>query len=232
VSLRADEDTVEALTEVLSPDERDRAACYRFDGDRQAFIAARGTLRLILSLYLGIGPEDLAFHYGDYGKPELTMDSDLQFNLSHAGDVALIAVTHNRQLGVDVEPVRALPDADDIVERFFSAREVAVYRSLPPPARPEAFFTCWTRKEAFIKALGDGLTHPLDAFDVTVRPEEPAALLCVRGETESPRWHMEALPIDSGYAATVAIEGSPCTVTCWDSAELVDEHASSMLAPI
>lgn len=228
-SLRVD---AEALIALLAPDERDRARCFRFERDREAFIVARGTLRLVLSRYLGIAPEDLVFRYGDHGKPELAMDSDVQFNLSHAGDVALIAVARSRQLGVDVEPIRALPDADRIVERFFSSREVAVYRSLPSPARPEAFFTCWTRKEAFIKALGDGLTHPLDAFDVTVCPEEPAALRWVRGVASPPPWHFEALSIDPGYAATVVVEGAPCPVTCWDSAELVDTHASSMLASV
>ncbi|GAB5535923.1 MAG: 4'-phosphopantetheinyl transferase superfamily protein [Rubricoccaceae bacterium] len=230
MSLRVESEAVGTLRELLTSDERDRARCFRFDRDRDAFVVTRGALRRILSRYLNRQPEAIAFRYGTYGKPELAMDSDLQFNVTHAGDIALIAVARGRQLGIDVEPVRVLPDADAIVERFFSANEVAVYRSLPASARPKAFFTCWTRKEAFIKALGDGLTHPLDAFDVTVRPDEPAKLLRVRGVAEPPPWHVEALPIDLGYAATVAVEGSPCAVTCWDAGELVDTPASPMLA--
>lgn len=229
-SLRADAELVERLGELLSADEQERAACFRFERDRREFIVARGTLRVVLSRYLDTHPEDLTFRYGPYGKPELATPTDLQFNLTHAGEVALIAVTRDRQLGVDVEPVRVLPDADRIVERFFSAQEVEAYRSLPASTRPAAFFACWTRKEAFIKALGDGLTHPLDAFDVTVRPEEPAMLLRVRGATEPSPWYLEALPVGPGYAATVAVQGDPCVITCWNSAGLVDDYAHSLLA--
>ena len=225
VALRVDTETVDALHSVLSPDESQRAACYRFERDRQAFIVARGALRFVLGRYMNRSPEDIHFGYGAHGKPELVDMPDLQFNLSHAGDVALIAVARERALGVDVEPVRALPDADAIVGRFFSPLEVAVYRSLPEPARPEAFFTCWTRKEAFIKALGDGLTFPLGDFDVTVHPDEPALLLGVRDVAPPPEWHLRALPVDPGYVATVAVEGPPCTITYGDARQLMSSLA-------
>ena len=220
----------DALATLLSPEEQARAASFRFDRDRDAFIVARGQLRLLLSGYLGRLPEDVAFEYGAQGKPALASPTDLQFNLSRAGDMALYAFAWGRQLGVDVEPVRALPDADATVERFFSAEEVAVYRGLPEDQRPAAFFACWTRKEAFIKALGEGLTHPLDAFDVTVRPDEPATLLRVRGASTPRRWHLQSLPVGPGMAATVAMEGRPCPVACWQTSHLVDAYLSEALA--
>ena len=202
------------LADVLSPDEHARAARFRFDRDRRRFVAARGRLRLLLSRYLDQVPESIAFAYGTQGKPSVP---SLAFNVSHAGDLALYAFARSRRVGVDVEPVRPLDDADRIVDRFFSALETAAYRALPDAARAAAFVTCWTRKEAFIKALGEGLSHPLDAFDVTVRADEPARLLATRRETvAAAQWAMQAVPVGAGYAATVAADGPPWHLVCFD----------------
>lgn len=207
------------LEPLLASDERDRAARYRSSHDRHQFIAARGQLRLILSRYLGGEPEAITFRYGAQGKPEVAA---LQFNVSHAGELALFAVARSRRVGIDVEKIRALPDADRLVDRFFSDHEAAVYRALPVEDRREAFVTCWTRKEAFVKALGEGLSYPLDAFDVSVRPDQPASLLALRGDpSATAQWRLQALPIAEGYTATIAAESPPWELVCLDASALV-----------
>ena len=198
-----------ALAALLAPDERQRAGRFVYDRDRRAYVAARGRLREILGRYLGRAPERVHFEYGARGKPELRGDTSIQFNVSHSGAWAVIAVARGRRVGVDVEAVRPLADADLVADRWFSAREAAAYQALPVEARTEAFFACWTRKEAFIKALGDGLSYPLDAFDVPVRPGTPAALLATRDPTVSAAdWSLVDVPAPSGYLAAVAVEGA------------------------
>jgi 4'-phosphopantetheinyl transferase len=207
---------MERLAVLLSPDEHRRAARFRFDRDHRRFVVARGHLRLLLGRYLACEPSEIVFRYGAHGKPELP---GLQFNLSHAGEVALYAFAQTRTVGIDVEVVRALDDADRLVDRFFSAHEVSAYRALSAETRRRAFTACWTRKEAFIKALGEGLTHPLDAFDVTVHPDEPPTLLDVRGGDPA-RWDMRALPVGDEYAATLVADTPPWTVRCLDASAL------------
>ena len=221
--LDLDEESMDAMEALLATEERARAARFRFRRDRRRYVAACGQLRSTLSGYLGCTPEAITFQYGAHGKPEV---SALEFNVSHTGDIALYAVALKRRVGIDVEAVRALADADRIVDRFFSAREVEAYRALPAEERADAFVTCWTRKEAFIKALGEGLSHPLDAFDVTVRSDEPATLLAARRDpAAADRWHMQALPVGAGYAATVTAEDPPWDLTCFDASARVPRHA-------
>lgn len=202
---------LERLHATLSPDEVARAARFRFEQDRRRFVAARGLLRAILSRYLDRPPSELAFEYGPFGKPSLapgTAQPLLHFNLSHAGGLALYVLACDRRVGVDLEQVRPLPDMAALVERFFAEREKAEFRALPPAGQQEAFFTCWTRKEAYIKARGDGLTFPLHAFDVTIRFSEPAILRSVSGDTaEAARWSLRSIRPGAGYVATVAVEG-------------------------
>lgn len=208
VPLDPDADRLGALRGFLDSVERARVARFRYDRDRRAFVAARGGLREILGARLGVRPEAVRFRYGARGKPEVE-GGGVRFNLSHAGRWAVVAVAHSRRVGVDVEPVRVLPDADAIAERFFSDREVAAYRALPAAARPEAFFACWTRKEAFIKALGDGLRYPLDAFDVPVDPAAPGALLDIRDPAfRTDDWELRDVPAPLGYRAALVAEGS------------------------
>jgi 4'-phosphopantetheinyl transferase len=196
------------LLAILSPDEQTRAARFRFERDRIRFAAARGALRQILSRYSGRAPADLTFEYSRYGKPALANGSPLSFNISHSGDWAICAVMLSRRLGVDIELLRPDLASDTIAERFFSPREVATLRSLPEPEQPAAFFRCWTRKEAFVKARGEGLSLPLDRFDVSLRAGEPAALLSTLDDPlEAARWSLAALPAPPGYEATVAVEG-------------------------
>lgn len=194
---------------LLSDAERHRASRFLFDRDRDRFIVARARLRQLLGARLGARPESVELVYGSHGKPALApwlADSALRFNVSHCGDVTLYAFSRGREIGIDVEAVRVLPDADDIAARFFSQRENRAYRALEPRDRPLGFFQCWTRKEAFIKALGDGLSYPLDRFDVSLTPGEPAKILRVE-VTPGARcgWRMESWSPVPGFVAAVVI---------------------------
>ncbi len=154
----------------------------------------------------------MRFAYTTYGKPLLadeTGASGLRFNLTHSHGLALLAVTRGREIGVDVERIRDNLEGEKLAERFFSPREVAALRSLPPELRREAFFHCWTRKEAYIKAVGKGLSLPLDQFDVTLHPGEPAALLATRHDSEeAQRWSMRSLAPGEGYVGALARRGA------------------------
>ena len=210
---------VQSLQNTLVIEELRRAERYYFQKDRKHFIVARGVLRDILGRYLKIEPGQLRFCHNPYGKPGLageTGGETLCFNVSHSHGLALYAITRDRAVGVDVEFIRPDLATEDIAERFFSPREVAVLRTLPANIQPEAFFNCWTRKEAYIKAKGKGLSIPLDQFDVSLAPGEPATLLSVNGESkEASRWSLQELDVGSGYAAALAAEGHDWQLKCW-----------------
>jgi len=212
-------DAVAALAETLSGDERDRAARFHFERDRRRFTAARGGLRALLAAYLGVTPAAVAFEYGAHGKPrvaEAPAGGDLRFNVSHSAGVALYAVARGREVGVDVEGHREDFATAEIAERFFSPAERRALSALPPERRCEAFFACWSRKEAYIKARGLGLSLALDAFDVSLAPGEPAALLATRDDpAERDRWSLRALDPGPGLAGAIAAEGRDWTLSCW-----------------
>ena len=175
-------------------------------------MVAHATLRHILAGYLGVAPADLVFVTSGHGKPSLT-PSALRFNLSHSHGIGLCAVTLGREVGVDVEGIRPLDDLEDLAERVFSARERAALHSLAGTERVSGFFTAWARKEAFIKALGEGLSHPLDRFDVTLTPGAPARVERVDGDAlAAARWSLFPVTIDPGYAAAVAVEARGLTL--------------------
>jgi 4'-phosphopantetheinyl transferase len=207
------------LAQTLSADEHMRAERFYFEQDRKHFIIARGFLRTILASYVDIEPSRLQFCYGSYGKPVLaeTFAKDkLRFNLSHSQGLALYAITREREIGVDIEYVRPIPEAEQIAERFFSARENAVFRALPPSHKPKAFFNCWTRKEAYVKAIGDGLAWPLNQIEVSLAPEQPARLLSIASDSLSAeRWELQELTPAYSYVAALAVEGHNCRLACW-----------------
>lgn len=211
---------VERLARVLSPDERARADRFRFVQDRQRFIVGRGVLRTILSRYVGVESSGLRFRYESHGKPALDGPlgpGTVRFNVAHSQALALYAITEGRDIGVDLESLRPIPDAEEIAGRFFSPRENAVFHEVPFDLKTEAFLNCWTRKEAFVKALGDGLTHPLDRFDVSLAPGEPARLLWVEAMPEAVfRWSLRELAPAPGYIAALAVEGHDWHLACWD----------------
>jgi 4'-phosphopantetheinyl transferase len=203
----------------LAADEQTRAERFYFQRDREHFIAARGVLRAILGGYLNRAPECLSFCYSSYGKPSLAGESGenaLRFNVAHSHGVALYAVTRGREVGIDLERIRFDLAVAEIAERFFSRREVAMLRALPTEAQRQAFFRCWTRKEAYIKARGEGLSLPLDQFDVSLAPGEPAAVLGTQPDpSEASRWSLqEVIPVP-GYAAALAVAGHGWRLTCW-----------------
>ena len=194
---------------VLTDEERDRARRFVFDRDRDRFIGARACLRQLLAARLGTPPDSVDLVYGAHGKPALApgyADTGLRFNVSHCDDLTLYAFSCGREIGIDVEAVRPIGDADDIAARFFSQRENRAYRVLEPSDRPLGFFQCWTRKEAFIKALGDGLSYPLDRFDVSLTPGEPAQILRVE-DTPGDRcgWRLESWSPAPGFVAAVVM---------------------------
>ncbi|HVF92188.1 MAG TPA: 4'-phosphopantetheinyl transferase superfamily protein [Blastocatellia bacterium] len=214
---------VEALLKILSPDEEERAARFYFQKDRDHYTVARGSLRLILARYLDAEARDLRFSYSEYGKPSLISpgtEADLRFNLSHSGHLALAGVTYGRDIGIDIEQVREDFAGGKIAERFFSEREVACLRSMPDDWQAKAFFSCWTRKEAYIKARGEGLSMPLDKFDVAFAPGEAPALLATRIDPrEVERWSLHDIGIDEGFAAALAVEGRDLRLDFWSLPE-------------
>jgi 4'-phosphopantetheinyl transferase len=211
--------SVEHLQRSLSADERQRAARFYFPRDRRRFTVARGVLRDILGRYLKLPPSALGFGYSAYGKPSLAIGADadlLRFNLSHSHEMALFAITWGREIGVDIEYLQREIACEEIAERFFSPQERASLRALPAAVKQRAFFNCWTRKEAYIKAHGEGLSLPLDQFDVSLVPGEPAALLATRSDPwEALRWSLQALTMDPDYVAALAVEGHGWQCHCW-----------------
>jgi 4'-phosphopantetheinyl transferase len=205
-TLQVSSATESACYELLTSEERARAARYRLGRPRNDFILTRGTLRSLLARYGGMTPQDLSFRYSEYGKPLLDGKSDLRFNVSHTDGLALIAFVRTREIGVDVEKINAAPDVRKLAERFFSVRERHSLESLSGEDLQAAFFRCWTRKEAYIKARGDGLSLPLHQFDVSVAPNESRALLATRPDpSEAGRWILQDLSVSHGYVAALAV---------------------------
>jgi len=215
VSLVGERQDYEGYWATLAPDEKARAERYHFDRDRVRFVVARGVLRMILGRYLNLEPQEVRFSYTEYGKPYLPYNlasSDITFNLTHSHDLAVLAVTRARQIGVDLEFVRPDLASESIAERFFARDEVTTLFSLPPLVRTQAFFHCWTRKEAFIKAVGEGLSYPLNQFTVAFTPEDPPALLEIRGSvTEARRWALFELAPGEGYVGALAVQRKDTT---------------------
>jgi 4'-phosphopantetheinyl transferase len=210
VSIQASVTIVDQFRSLLSADETARAARFLFEHLQHSFILARGALRILLGRYLNTAPADLAFTYGAKGKPALAGPASLQFNASHSGDLALFAFTMGCELGVDIEAVRPMPDLEDVARRFFCADETAELMALSPGQRDQAFFLCWTRKEAYIKATGEGLSSPLDAFRVTLRPGDPARMVHLeRDPIAAQAWTLHDLALDPRYAAALAYRDSP-----------------------
>ena len=218
-SLNRTEAQVEILKHTLVAEELRRAGRYHFHKDREHFIVARGLLRTILGRYLNTEPGQVRFCYGAHGKPALSRvfgDETLRFNLSHSHGLALFAVSRGRELGVDLEYIQSHLAGDQIVERFFSPREVALLRALPKDVQREAFFIFWTRKEAFIKATGKGLSLPLNQFEVSLVSGEAITLLSANGDhQEASRWSLQTLAAGSGYAAAVCVEGHDWRLKGW-----------------
>jgi 4'-phosphopantetheinyl transferase len=204
---------LEGLKHVLSEEEKNRAERFCFDQDRTRHIVAHGVLRIILSYYSGGDPSEQKFTQNEFGKPALAENCDLRFNISHSGDQVLYGITKDREIGVDIEEIRTVENADQIVERFFSPHERIAFLALPANMKDEAFFTIWTRKEAYIKAQGQGLSLPLDQFTISFLPEEPVRLIeTEHNKDEQQRWSMHEVSVHPEYLAAVAVKGHDVTL--------------------
>ena len=209
-SLTRDQATLRSFESTLADDERARAERFIFESDRDHFVAAHGFLRNLLGRYLHCPPKTAVFTYGPHGKPFVTShgsEPHVCFNLSHSRGVALVAIGYKRQIGIDIELIRPEFAGDEIAKRYFSTKEIDELGKLPVELRTEGFFLCWTRKEAYVKARGDGLHVPLDTFSVSVSPDAPATL----SSADESRWRIESfvpsLVSEPEYVASVVAEG-------------------------
>jgi len=197
----------------LSEDERVRAERYLFPEHRRRFVARHGILREILARYLQVEPATVQFEYLELGKPQLARPADarLQFNISHSGDLALYAVALDSPVGVDIEIARPVPDCLALASRFFSPVEYQGLLATPPALQEAAFLRCWTRKEAFVKAHGKGLSLPLDGFTVTFDRESPPRVLDATVADPS-EWVLQDVGNEPEYFGSVAVRGNQCQV--------------------
>jgi 4'-phosphopantetheinyl transferase len=215
LSLDASPAKLRRLAAILSPDEKERAKRFRRKGDGERYTIARGTLRLLLGLHLTVEPERLRFSYSPLGKPELAGEdaqSGLSFSVSHSGDQALLALARRRRIGVDLERVCSGVNVLELAERFFSPNEFKILRSLPPGIQREAFYCGWTRKEAYLKARGEGISSGLDSVEVSLIPGERAIIKKVSDDPNvSENWILEHLLPAPNYIGAVATEGHNLT---------------------
>jgi len=221
---------------MLSSVERMKAERFRFSKDRNHYVIRRGILRVVLGRYLEHRPSEIDFCYGPFGKPEIKGDlagGGLNFNDSHSGDLAVYAVTRACPLGVDVEKLRPVPDFEEIASRFFTPREAETLIGLPSERQMEAFFACWTRKEAFLKATGEGIGEGLAKVEVTLTPGEEAEILRIAGESQAQtEWQLRSFSPVPGYLAAVAFRHHNLVLSRGESTvSWIKEHDSEV-APL
>ena len=211
VGLDCLEEELLALEHVLAPDEADIANRFHQQRHRRRYVASRSSLRRLLSCYTAFAAEQITFGYSRTGKPYLNHDGgdlDLKFNLSHSEDRALVAVARDAIIGVDLERCRELDDLDGVAKTCFAPRELQMLHSLPDTQVIEGFYNCWTRKEAFVKALGEGLGYPLKNFVVSLSPDEPPAILKVDGDSATcTQWQVFSPTLDAGYVCAIVVQG-------------------------
>jgi len=205
---------------VLSTDEIEFASRFRFDHLRNSFVIRRGALRHLLGRYEKTDPANIQFNRGPKGKPELKPATGLQFNVSHSGGMAAIALCTHCQIGIDLEKIRPLPEMEDIANRVFCSEEVTEIMSMPQCEQMHAFFRCWTRKEAYVKAIGDGLFAPLNSFRVTVRVDAPVRFVHLGGDaTAAAGWTLHDLNLAADYAAALAYCDRPRSISIFPVAD-------------
>ncbi len=207
-----------AYARTLSADEKTRAARFLFERDQRRFTAGRGALRAILSRYLSCEPGQIQFDYSERGKPSLAATpgkDSLHFNLAHSDELALLAVTQIGSVGVDVEKLRPMKDAEAIAERFFSPRETAQLKALPEQQKHVGFFNLWTRKEAWLKATGQGICDSLSKVEVSLLPDEPAQLLSLFDDARAADWTLRELNPANGFKAALALRARDIELNCW-----------------
>ena len=227
---------IDGLFTILSPDEKTRAGRFYFDRDRNRFIAGRGILRRLISIYLDENPSRVEFVCGETGKPALKaglQGKTLKFNLSHSNDLALYVFSWDYKVGIDIEYIHSMPNMDDFAEKFFSARETELINSLRGEEKDAAFFKLWTCKEALLKANGSGLTMPLSHMEIFLDADGSAALNSIGGDrAQASRWHLEAFNPAQGYQAALAVEGyAGQVISVYPANSLAPFHLGSGLSP-
>lgn len=197
---------ISEYNKILSSDEKERAGRFKFEKHRNRFIAGRGLLRQILSRYLKIHPSEIKFSYEEKGKPFLK-DNRIRFNLAHSNEFAVYAIMMDNEVGIDLEFKKEMTDALEIGKRFFSAGEFEELKNLKGSDIETGFFNCWTRKEAFIKAIGEGLSYPLSDFSVTLKPGvEPEFLWIKKNPEEVKEWSLHNIEINNDYISALAVK--------------------------
>jgi len=215
--LELDECFQSSFLKFLSADEKARAQEFRFAEDSRNFIVARGILRSLIGKYLDINPTEISFQYSKFGKPSIAGNNFLQFNISHSQNIALLAFTNKFNIGVDVEFVNPNIEIKDIAERFFSTNEIMNLFGLPEKEQALGFFNCWTRKEAFIKAVGEGLSFPLNNFEVSLEPNQQAKLLATHWDPKAvSKWSMHSILPGANFVGCLVIEGLVQKVKFWN----------------
>ena len=206
-----------SFLKLLSPDEIDRSLKFRFAKDKRNYIVARGILRSLIGKYLDINPSQISFQYNEFGKPSIADNNHLHFNISHSKNLALFAFTNKLNVGVDVEFVNPDIEVKDIAANFFSANEIVKLLALPQKQQTLSFFNCWTRKESFIKAVGEGLSFPLDKFEVSLEPDSPAQLLATDWDPKDvSKWSLYSMTPGANFVGSLAIEGKVEKVKLWN----------------
>lgn len=203
------------LETYLNPVEWERGTRFKFECDRQAFTIVRARLRQILATQLKVLPQDVRFKLGEYGKPHL-IDDSIDFNVSHSGDFGLIAISTHYPVGIDIEQERSDFNFESIAQRQFSFGEQKIFSTLPSVLKKKSFFLCWSRKEAFIKAIGMGLSFPLKQFEVSLDPRQLSPLLTIHKEGVSKEWILHHLEVASGYSAALVTFGPAKVDMCLD----------------
>ena len=192
----------------LSIEEKERAHRFHFKKDRDQFVVAKGITRILLGKYILSAAKDIKFDFNSFGKPRLAGDYPIQFNISHAGGMGLFAFILHSPVGADIEKINPTIEVQKIAKRFFSSEETHKILNLPTAQQAKAFFTCWTRKEAFIKGHGEGLSLPLADFEVSILAEEPVAMLKIKwSPAEIHQWQLLKITVGNAYKAAVAIKG-------------------------
>ena len=226
VRLHGSDEDLALFDHVLSADERERAARFAFPYLRRRYTFGRGTLRFLISAYSALPPADISFVYGPQGKPSLASPARLHFNASHSGEHAVFAFTLDCDIGVDIEAIRPIPELSQIASRFFCPDEVADLVALDEHRHVHAFSLCWSRKEAYIKAKGGGLSIPLNSFRVSLHPDEPVRFLGLPPGDATTPWTLQNLDVFEHFSAAVAYPARPRRIQIFPPAD-----AASLLPP-
>ena len=225
VSLSAERAALAELSAILTTDERTRADRFRTPQLRRRFIVARAILRRLLSTYLRVDASALRLCYGEHGKPYITSASGLCFNLSHAEDAAIYAIASGREVGIDIEATARDVDIDGVARQAFSSRECEAMTALAPGARRDAFFRIWTRKEAYVKARGEGLSYPTRSFSVSPCADDDTLIGDERDEEARHRWRVIGLDAPPGFTAALGAKGRDWSALRFDVTRLPQKIA-------